>query len=175
MNKDDKHCMIDLETLGHNSDAAIIQIGMTIFDIDEIIGKLKINIKWEDALKYGNLTASTLYWWMQQEDKARQSIIKNGIEGDEACMRVNDFLRRNYEIKHFWAHATFDFPILNNFYNNIEHIENPISYRKCRDLRTMDALYPIEWADKKGVYHDALDDAIYQTERLQKQLKLYFA
>ena len=172
MNKKDIHCMLDLETLGHNSDAAIIQIGMIIFDIKDIRAEFKININWKNAVKYGEVTASTLMWWLRQENEAQLGILKEGYNSADACIKVTNFLLRNYEIKHFWAHATFDFPILTNLYTNLDII-NSINFRKCRDLRTMDALYPMEWTEKKGVYHDALDDAIYQTERLQKQLHFH--
>lgn len=177
MNKKDLHCMIDLETLGHNSDAAIIQIGAVLFKYNTIIDNIRININWNDALRHGKATAETLQWWFNQSKEARQAVIKTDSEYLTMAMhKLTIFCGSQGETKvdHFWAHATFDFPILVNACNK-SNSNNPINFRKCRDLRTMDALYPEEFTPAKGIHHDALDDATYQTERLQKQLQCYFA
>ncbi len=170
---DDIHCMLDLETLGHNSDAAIIQIGSCIFNKTNILAKLRVNINWEDALKYGKVTASTLKWWMSQSDEARNSVTLEKETSLSACNIFTGFCgayQNKYRIDHFWSHASFDFPIFTNLCKNLGLL-NPIDFRKCRDLRTMDALFPIDWPERTGIHHDALDDAVYQANCLQMQFK----
>lgn len=170
---DDIHCMLDLETLGHHSDAAIIQIGACLFDKTSVTHELKITIDWEDALKYGEITASTLKWWIHQSDEARRSVTNEGVSCQQAYDRLITFCafyKPQRQINHFWSHASFDFPIFNNFCKNLG-VFNPIDFRKCRDLRTMDALFPIDWPERTGVHHDALSDALYQTKCLQMQFK----
>lgn len=67
------NCMIDLETLSSSPRAAIIQIGATIFDEETIFTKHKATIDIEDAMKYGEVSASTLKWWLRQSEAARDS------------------------------------------------------------------------------------------------------
>jgi len=168
--KNDLHLMLDLETLGHNSDAAIIQIGACIFNSKSIIDSMKVDIKWKSALEYGNATAETLEWWFMQSREAQSSLFEGQEHSSFAHTKFYNFCL-DMDIKHFWAHATFDFPIFTNLCNNL-NVTNPIDFRKCRDLRTMDALFPLDpWPKREGIHHDALDDAIYQTKVLQKQFQ----
>ena len=81
----DKHCMIDLETLGINPNAPIIQVGIVYFTIDGVYLSSQINIDFEDALKHGKADGATIKWWLQQSKEAQDSLAKNEKSAVEAC------------------------------------------------------------------------------------------
>ena len=72
----------------------------------------------------------------------------------------------------FWAHATFDFPILMHAYRNTA-IKPVLQYRSLRDLRTLELVAGdrIKWDEREGVHHNASDDALYQAIHAGKMLK----
>lgn len=169
------HIMVDLETLSSSPTAAIIQIGAVVFNIKELGPVFKVTIDLQSAMANGEVSASTLRWWMSQSDKARESV----MNGDPSLFDALTSFRRwvlyqagisshsygdeaKNEFK-FWAHATFDFPILESA-SRSSNVALPYHHRQCRDLRTLEEFYGnrIEWPSRAGVHHDALDDAIYQ-------------
>lgn len=162
------HCMIDLETLGNSHDAAIIQIGACVFDKKEILESCGLDIDFKSACFAGSVTGDTIQWWMQQDDAAIKSVSKpDGRMTIQSALYSFEEWCKQYEIEHFWAHATFDFPILQNAYRAWD-MTTPIHYRKCRDLRTAEFLLPdIERPEREGIYHDATSDAEYQAKCLQ--------
>ena len=70
-----KDVMVDLETLGNTSTAAIIQIGACVFDTEGTGERFCATVSFESALQWGDPTASTLEWWMEQSDAARKSVL----------------------------------------------------------------------------------------------------
>ena len=178
------HCMIDLETLGNSHDAAIIQIGWCLFDQEKIFESGQRTVHFEDALKHGKVTPSTLAWWMQQSEEARKSVI-TPHKNDTLAVALQAFVQtlenrwgkeehNGQRVEHFWAHATFDFTILSNAFKSVG-IENPIGFRQCRDLRTLDMLADAatieNWPVREGVHHTAIDDAVHQAKCVQLMLK----
>lgn len=169
------HLMIDIETLGRAHDAAILEIGCCLFTLDEIREKFSWRIQVTDALKYGTTTPDTIKWWMEQSDEARKHVF-GGSESDslqDALNSLKDVIDY-WKPSNFWAHASFDFPILANAYNVMD-IENPIYFRKCRDIRTLDMLAHAEkienWPIREGTFHSAIDDAVHQAKCVQLMLK----
>lgn len=176
------HCMLDLETLGNSHDAAIIQIGWCIFDRDSIITSGGVNVNFDDALKHGTVTGSTLQWWLQQSEEARQSVTTREYQGDTLWAGLNQFVQvmLRYHPLHYWAHATFDFPILAHAFKSVNavtprnQLENPIGYKQTRDLRTLDMLANAGectgWPVREGTHHNAVADAIHQAKCVQLML-----
>lgn len=169
-----KHVMIDLETLSSNSHAAIIQIGACVFDLKEIHQGFRAAIKPDDAMRFGEVSGATLKWWMEQEDAARKSVM-SGTDALETALRsLNTFVEScGGKGACFWAHATFDFPILMNAYEKVG-IKPSLSYKRMRDLRTLEDFFGrfITWDERTGTHHDALDDARYQAHHAQKMLRI---
>lgn len=169
------HCMLDLETLGRSHDAVVLQIGQCIFDEDNLLFHGAWTVKLEDALKHGTITADTVLWWLKQPDEARKSVFEqpNAMELRNALSYFTNLVKQS-EIDHFWAHASFDFPIIANAFKAVG-LENPIDFRKCRDIRTLDMLAhaaTIEgWPKREGIYHNAMDDATHQAKCVQLMLK----
>jgi hypothetical protein len=163
--------MIDFETLGNGKNACIAQVGACFFADGEILGQMKINFDAENCMKYGaELDASTVYWWLDQSDEARKSILDQPrVQEYEALISLNEFLREAHEV---WSHATFDFVILMEALKR-RNIKPSFSYRVARDIRTLNALCPTfdkSLVKREGTHHDALDDAIYQAKYVMVML-----
>ena len=166
------HVMIDLETLSSNSTAAIIQIGAVAFDLSSIGPTYKSSIDIADALKHGEASASTIKWWMEQSDAARASAMTGQESLVRALQGLNGFVNGLPGEHEFWAHATFDFPVLMNAYN-ATGVANAIPFRRTRDLRTLESIFGqfITREARSGVHHDALDDAMFQARHAQLMLR----
>lgn len=166
----DKHCMIDLETLGVNPNAPIIQVGIVYFTIDGVYLSSQINIDFEDALKHGKADGATIKWWLQQSKEAQDSLAKNEKSALEAC-EIIERLLFGQNADHYWSHASFDFPILSSLFRSLGR-KQPILYKQMRDIRTLQAIVPeVQWSERKTTHHNALADATYQAENVIKMLK----
>lgn len=170
-----KHIMIDLETLSSNSDAAIIQIGAIAFSANRglLDGEgFRVTVDFEDAMKYGSISGSTLKWWMDQDNAARASVTGGTVKLHEALGFLNNYIGKFPGDLQFWAHATFDFPILQNAYSKVG-LRSALPYKKMRDLRTLEEVAGefITWDKRQGIAHDALDDAKFQALHAIKMLQ----
>jgi hypothetical protein len=166
------HIMIDLETLSSNSNAAVIQIGAVAFGLAHIGPEFKATIDIADAMKYGEVSPSTLKWWMSQSDSARTSAMSGTTPLVDALHDLNAFIEAQGKDVQFWAHATFDFPVIMNAYNACG-VKPAIPYKKMRDLRTLEMFWSdfIAWEAREGTHHDALDDAKFQASHAQLMLR----
>lgn len=167
----EKHCMVDTETLGLNSRAPIIQIGLVFFTIEGIQTQSELTIDFDDALKYGEADGSTIKWWLEQDKAAQKTLFKNPRPAEDAADVVEKLIQAQNP-NYFWAHATFDFPIVNNLFRALGR-KTPIPFRTSYDLRTLEHFVgnDIEWEKREGVYHNALDDATYQAKHAIKMLR----
>lgn len=168
---EEKHCMVDLETLGTNPNSPIVQIGLVFFTIQGIQTQSQVTINFDDALKHGKADGSTIKWWLQQAKEAQATLFENQRPIEDAADVVEKLIiaqNPNY----FWAHATFDFPILNSMFNSLGR-KPVIPFRTAYDLRTLEYFVgnDITWENRDGVYHNALDDATYQAKHAIKMLR----
>jgi exodeoxyribonuclease VIII len=154
--------MLDLETLGNSSRAAIASIGLCVFGAGEKTGYYA-QVDLADAMKHGEADASTLTWWLQQSDEARAGL----TVGDRLPLSfaLTELVRWYPKgLTRLWCHATFDAPIIDHAFARTG-VTRPWPYRSVRDLRTLyDIAEQLNVAipDRKGVHHHALDDAIFQ-------------
>lgn len=164
--------MLDLETLGTNAKAPVVQISMGVFSLDKGISPSFFNaqIDFDKALKYGEADSETIKWWFKQSDDARANLIAGKSKPKTALLEACKFIK-SYKLDGYFAHAAFDFPIFNSLC--LEHnIDNPFDYRKQYDLRTLELLSPkIEFGKREGTHHNALDDVKYQIENALKMLE----
>lgn len=165
----DKHCMIDLETLGSNPKAPVVQIGMVFFTREGVNLQSQVTIDFDQAMAHGEADGSTIKWWLQQEKAAQENLFKNAIGVQEAAdivVKVLEARNANY----YWSHATFDFPILLSWFRSLGRTY-PLPYKRTYDLRTLEFLAgPVEWDKRDGIHHSALDDALYQAKHAIKLL-----
>lgn len=165
----DKHCMIDLETLGSNPKAPIIQIGMAFFTREGITLQSQISVDFNDALKHGDADGDTIKWWLQQAKEAQSTLFVNTKPIEEVA-NIFEKLIEAQNANYYWSHATFDFPILLSMFRSMNR-KYPLPHKRTMDLRTLEFLAgPIEWDKRDGIHHNALDDAVYQAKHAIKLL-----
>jgi len=169
------HIMLDFETLGQKPDTAVLSLGMTAFDKNTIHIKKEWLFSLGGQLAIGRtITPDTLLWWMNQGDKAKalfQRVQKEGILvrdwAPEFCKTVADISKK----PKVWSNgAGFDVPILESLLYRCG-MEPPYKFWDIRCYRTIKALFGIEENLKReGTHHNALDDAIFQTQAIQRWL-----
>lgn len=160
-----KDLMLDFETLGNGKDKCICQIGLLYFN--SVTGEhgesLKINIDAGSHESYGGkIDAATVYWWLEQSDAARVSLIPNREPILQAMHKVNHFISKASRI---WSHATFDFVTLIETFKQLD-IKPTVSYKTGLDIRTLVYLSGISLSDtpRTGTHHDALADCEHQVK-----------
>lgn len=165
------HVMVDLETLGNGSNAAIISIGAVAFDLDKGLGnEFYMNVDPQSCVDAGmKMDVSTVMWWMQQSDQARAAFKAKGTPIEVV---LGEFKAWYPASACLWGNgATFDNVILSNAYNAVG-MSRPWHFTKDRCYRSLKALRPEIKHEREGVYHHALDDAKYQAEHAIKLLRV---
>lgn len=80
--------MLDLETMGNGPDAAIVAIGAVAFSLEraEISPSVFYRlVTLESAVRQGgSIEPSTVIWWLQQSDEAREEITRDDLERNAA-------------------------------------------------------------------------------------------
>ncbi|HIA7664886.1 TPA: 3'-5' exoribonuclease domain-containing protein [Escherichia coli] len=169
------HLMIDLETMGTNTNAPIVVIGAVFFDpqTGEIGPVFYIVISLTDAMNTGAVPdGGTIEWWLKQSSEARAAILTDQVKLRDALSRFREFINEYSDEKfvQVWGNgATFDNAILRTSY---ERLDIPCPWRYCndRDVRTIVELGKTIDFDARtvipfeGVRHNALDDARHQAK-----------
>uniref|UniRef100_UPI001CCEE433 3'-5' exonuclease n=1 Tax=Escherichia coli TaxID=562 RepID=UPI001CCEE433 len=169
------HLMIDLETMGTNTNAPIVVIGAVFFDpqTGEIGPVFYIVISLTDAMNTGAVPdGGTIKWWLKQSSEARAAILTGQVKLKDSLSRFREFINEYSDEKfvQVWGNgATFDNAILRTSY---ERLDIPCPWRYCndRDVRTIVELGKTIDFDARtvipfeGVRHNALDDARHQAK-----------
>lgn len=163
-----KNLMLDIETMGTNSNAAIMAIGACYFD--PLTGEIGDTFHEQVNLdSYGEIDASTVIWWMKQDDEARSKFYDNGNARHiiEVLQDFAKFVKRGVQV---WGNGiAFDNVKIDNAYRS-RGLKTPWDFWNDRDVRTMVELGKMKGVDPKrdlpfdGVKHDALADAIHQAK-----------
>lgn len=167
------HYTLDLETMGNGPTSAIIAIGAVAFDpYDEgvaTVSQFYRSVTLDSSLKAGlTVDASTIQWWMEQEQSARLAPFVAPVDLTRALDDLNAWV---YEVcRHAvcWTHATFDAPIL-SYACRAVGVPMPTHFRKQRDIRTLSHFHlrlgdgGLPEITREGTHHDALADAMYQS------------
>lgn len=164
------HFMIDLETLSTATDAAIIQIAICPFDMENHWldqDGILIHVDPQSSIDAGlRVDWGAINWWMKQSDRERSGLDASGeaFSLKDAMNYVSNFLlaRVGYRKEKIfvWSHGTaFDIAILENAFR-VMRMEAPWDYRNVQDVRTL-----IMLTGKRGEKihskskHNALADA----------------
>ena len=165
MEKEFKHMMLDIETMGNESFSSILSIGALEFDINTgKTGKeFYVNVDLQSCIDAGLIVnASTIMWWMRRSDQARKDLTENStLPLAQALLEFSEFCNKDYEI---WGNsARFDCGILQNAYNKLS-LNIPWDFRKERCVRTLVSFNPSikENFSFKGTAHNALADCYFQ-------------
>lgn len=163
-----KDIMLDIETMGTSTSAAIMSIGACYFD--PLTGKIGETFHEQiDISTNGKIDASTVIWWMKQDDDARSKFYDNGKADNikDVLFDFTTFVKKNSKI---WGNGiAFDNVIIRNAYDALKS-QAPWAFYNDRDVRTMVDLGQAIGIDPKrdfpfeGVKHDALADAIHQAK-----------
>ena len=110
-----KHIMLDLETMGTRPNAAIVAIGACEFDPHgegTHPDSHYVQVGLESSVQMGlKIDTSTILWWMQQSDAARQQTFGGNERwplGD-AVWRFSKFVSARGKDVAIWGNgATFD-------------------------------------------------------------------
>lgn len=169
------HAMIDLETLGTKPDAVVLTIGAVKFDpnciadtYQDFYYRLDVN---EQTNMGRSIDQSTLDWWGKQP----AHIIEESL-GDENRTDVRTVMTHLNKwcvgVDAFWCQgASFDIPILENIYRQLEH-HIPWAFWRVRDSRTLFQIMPKD--PRKEIAfdaHNALEDARIQAQCVQRTLQ----
>ena len=173
------HIMLDIETMGTSSYAAVVSIGAVKFDPNgkevDVTDSFYTPITLSSSMKAGlRIDADTIEWWMGQGDARERWLAEPKVDLDEALLGFSEWYGNDDTVPVWGNGATFDNVILSNAYQALG-IDRPWSYRADRCFRTIKSIVqPPVKAPKYGTAHHALDDAIAQAMWLQKIVRLRF-
>lgn len=177
-----QHISIDLETLGTANDACILSIGAVKFDPHT--GKMGDTfyrvIDTEAAPGGGTLSASTVVWWMRQSQEARDAVFAKDVERVTLVAALVDFSEwlgfnedlpegQEFPENTLWQRGDKDREWLESAYKGMG-LKAPFGWWQWNDQRTLCRFVPSE-TPRKGVHHNALDDAKHQAECVSAALQ----
>lgn len=164
MDKDNKHIMIDIETMGTSCISAIASIGAVSFDMKgEIVSRYHMGVDLQSCVNAGlEIDASTVRWWLKQckENQDRLLALKTKTLKEALLGLFDSFAPLNNFKTCVWSHGSnFDTVILENA---CKLVGVPVwwKYSNVRDTRTLFDVANYRYISKGG--HDALDDAMNQ-------------
>jgi hypothetical protein len=166
------HIMIDLETLGTTSDAAILSIGAVRFELETGLENVQPFYQVVSLESQPNrvLSRDTLTWWMQQDPKAA------AVFTHQPKFALTDVLRdfaawvSGMGGVRAWSNgADFDLPMLTHAFAQcgIKQPWPPYHGRCYRTYKNLPGARKVT-VIRVGEHHNALDDAIYQAEHVCK-------
>lgn len=165
--------MLDLETMGNNSNSAIIAIGAVAFDDDKVTSKFYEEINLQSAIGHGGVVdGGTIMWWLRQSNEARLAF-ENNDNATHLMVALSKFSNWYKEVdgEQVWGNgAMFDNTILGNAYKN-NSLEVPWKFWNDMCYRTVKGMYKHIKLERVGTYHNAVDDAESQALHLIKILK----
>lgn len=166
--------MVDLETMGIGSDAAIVAIGAVGMDmdrneVDSGTPPFYTTVDLASSVEAGGvMDVSTVLWWLQQSEAARKEVYERSVARPlhEALFAFSHWYTtiKGYNV---WGNgAGFDNIVLRTAYIKSK-IPAPWKHTQDRCYRTINAEYgKFVTVPEEGTKHHALDDAIYQARRL---------
>ena len=161
-----KDLMIDIETMGNTPNAVMIQLAGIFFDrkTGETGREFCMSLNIEACERLGFVKdQSTEDWWKTQNQNVLHEILNKTETPIVVISKFVEFLGKDIKDILVWSHATFDFPIVQNYLKKLTPSFMP--YRGARDIRTLVDLSGIDlnkydWAN--GKTHNALDDCKFQ-------------
>lgn len=174
------HVMMDTETFGLQSDAAIIAVAAVRFDPSDMEKPLDETFfcafDMNDTLKYGVGELATVTWWGEQDEPIRKAVCEGTVPVREGFAALDRFLRVGNP-KYVWANSpAFDLVKLQRYYTKLGHDWVwPFTHRQEMDVRTLRQIarefnYPIEYAEQMSApygLHHPLGDCVRQIRTVQ--------
>lgn len=161
----ENNIMLDLETMGTSSQAAVIAIGAVRFDKDAgIVDTFYRVVDLGSSVRHGlKIEPDTVLWWMRQSDDARAKFDRPGIQLPHALTDFADWVGADALM---WGNgASFDNTILSSAYEACG-MEQPWKFWNDRCYRTEKSRRPDVKMERSGTHHCAVDDAESQARHL---------
>ncbi|EJL6536061.1 3'-5' exoribonuclease [Vibrio cholerae] len=169
------HVMLDLETMGNGSNAAIVSIGAVVFspETGELGADFEQIVSLNSSSHYGEIDGSTVSWWLTQSEEARSIFHRDTPKSSlkDALLEFNQWLfdlgdQKDIQV---WGNGSgFDNVILANAYK-ATRIKPSFFHWNDRDVRTIVemgrsilGIDPKSTLERQGIHHSALDDAKFQ-------------
>jgi hypothetical protein len=152
--------MVDFESYALTPNTVVLSVGACTIEDTPKQFYCEFNIAEQ---RDRDIDVSTVDWWTKQGNPP----INGSTSLSLGISNLNQFFADN-KITELWSNGTdFDIPILNNLCRR-HHIHQAWKYNSVRDFRTLRKLfYRIEPPINTGLPHNALDDALYQSECLK--------
>jgi len=159
--------MLDLETMGKQSNSALVSIGAVEFNLEtgETGREFYKVVDLQSCLDIGlKVQASTIYWWLQQTEAARKRICEKSEDIQSVLVAFNTWMLDCVDNVKIWGNgARFDIGLLEDAYVACQ-FKTPWYFRSEMDVRTLVAFKPEIKANYSftGVMHDPIDDCKHQ-------------
>lgn len=158
--------MIDIETLSTSKHAAVLSIGVAVFDDTQVIDTNGWAVEMAALEGHGHILPSTLSWWMQQSEAAREFSFQGKCHPISMATELRPYIADADEV---WANdPDFDCVILQNWWERMPRLNAwPVSFRKYRSVRTMMMLAKRYYIGTDHIWtgattHNPIDDAACQ-------------
>lgn len=163
------HVMVDLETMGRDSNATIVSIGAVEFDINtgETGKEFYTKVDLQSCLEKGlTVNGPTIEWWLMQNEKARMAVaVGQGKNISQVLYEFKLFIEElGANTVQIWGNGvSFDIVILTEAYRACK-LKEPWNFRCERDVRTLVSFAPEvkEHYPSMGTEHHPIDDCKYQ-------------
>lgn len=160
--------MVDLETMSTESNAAICSIGAVKFTIDEgVLDTFYCTVDAADCKSHGlDISSDTVRWWSKQPKEVLELLRKDNLSLINALTQFSKWYGTQ-QYPTWGCGSDFDNVIMENAYKAVG-MKRPWSAWKNRCYRTIREVISIPESSREGTYHNALDDALHQTQHLLK-------
>ena len=175
-----KNLMLDLETMGTTSDAAVTAIGAAFFDIKtgRVDATFDMQVNLQNEIDAGaSVSAGTIQFWLSQpHGVAEKAMFETPVNARSALDMFVQWVKAydgpgNNDVKLWGNGAVFDNVIIENAFRR-HGIESPFKFWNHRDVRTVLDLSREMGYDAReetpfeGTEHVALDDVKHQVAYL---------
>jgi DNA polymerase III epsilon subunit-like protein len=162
-NKRTRRVMLDIETVGLEIGAAIVEIGAVQFAPGGQIGEtFHRSVSLTSSQEAGlNIDADTVEWWLGEQPEVASEVLVGGEHLRDALTAFVAWYE-DVDPSEVWANSpSFDCEQL-EYAGQAVGVPMPWEFYQERDVRTLDALPHSVNLDQQGTEHTALDDALYQ-------------
>lgn len=175
-----KDIMVDIETLGNETNSTIFQIAAVSFDIKtgEVLSKFNRIADIEEN-EFLDVTGSTLKWWLKtNKELLTELLFKGEGSSEDLLISFHKWLKEQHDTDdevYLWGNGIlFDNKMIQHQFNEVG-LDYPIFYRNDRDVRTIVDLagtklgisekeLKAKYNDESLIAHDAFDDVLYQVQ-----------
>lgn len=166
-----ENVMVDLETYDTRHSACILSIGAVRMDFEtgRIFDEFYTVVDLESCKAIGLTECpNTKAWWDRQSPEARKCLTDPGLPIRQALANFTEYLRKSNlnKVKVWGCGVDFDNMILQHAYRALGFANVPWRFYNNRCYRTVREFLNLPQEERRGTYHNALDDAKHQARVL---------